>query len=119
MDDRTLTYWQLVTQHNELDRAEMDSKWRVLAAAHIVGQSDFKLHLHSHTAMLRLALQTRNWAEARGQLFRLLLVPIGHAVRRLPAGNPGRATVSAFKPMDVSPELRDLIEAARGAAIRP
>jgi hypothetical protein len=35
---------------------------------------------------------------------------------RLPLGNPGRATVSAFEPMPVRPELLALIEQARGGA---
>jgi hypothetical protein len=121
MDDKTIqiTYWRLIAQHKGLDLAEAESKWRLLAAAHIVGQSKFKLHLHSHAAMLRLALRTGNWREAQGQAFRLLLVPLGHAVRRLPAGNTGRATVSAFRPMTVSSELRNLIESAKAAAVKP
>jgi hypothetical protein len=40
--------------------------------------------------MLALAARERDVREAAGQLFRILLVPLG---------NPGRATVSAFAPM--------------------
>ena len=54
-------------------------------------------------------------AEAFGQLFRLALVPLGHLTGRLPAGNPGRATVSAFRPMPVRADLRALIAQARMA----
>lgn len=72
------------------------------------------LHLHSHLMMLRLAAAERDWPAA-GQVLRLLLVPLGNATGRLPLGNMGRATVSAFKPMPVAPALRRLIEEAREA----
>jgi hypothetical protein len=47
-----------------------------------------------------------------GQLMRLALVPIGHLVQQLPAGNSGRSNISAFKPMSVPPHLAHLIEQA-------
>ena len=49
--------------------------------------------------MLALAARERDVRGAAGQLFRILLVPLGHLSGRLPLGNPGRATVSAFAPM--------------------
>ena len=42
----------------------------------------------------------------------LALVPLGHALRRLPAGNVGRATVSAFRPMRPEERVRRLIAMA-------
>jgi len=63
--------------------------------------------------MLRLALSNRDWGEVAGQGFRLALVPLGHALGRLPAGNIGRSTVSAFQPMTLSPQTRRLIAQAR------
>ncbi|HYF41987.1 MAG TPA: DUF3703 domain-containing protein [Ramlibacter sp.] len=90
-----------------------EERWQWLAAAHIVGQFDFRLHLHSHAAMLGFALASGDWREASGQLLRLALVPIGHLTRRLPAGNTGRATVSAFRPMPLEAAMRQRIAAAR------
>ena len=81
-------------------------------AAHIVGQTQFGLHLRSHALMLQYAIQIRAWTEAVGQLLRLALVPVGHLVGRLPIGNSGRATVSAFQPMSVSPDLQRMIRNA-------
>lgn len=63
--------------------------------------------------MLRLSFRTRDWPEVAGQLVRLALVPLGHLSGRLPLGNPGRATVSAFKPLPVRPELAALIAQAQ------
>lgn len=87
--------------------------WLCLEAAHVVGQLHPKLHWQTHAHMLGLAWRTRDWSEAAGQVLRLALVPLGHLSGRLPLGNPGRATVSAFRPMPVRPELTALIDRAR------
>lgn len=91
-------------------------RWRWLTAAHIVGQNDFRLHCHVHGIMSGYAVRMRDWPEAGGQLFRLALVPLGHLMGKLPAGNIGRATVSAFQPMPLSPEMREIIAKARSKA---
>jgi hypothetical protein len=62
--------------------------------------------------MLALAWEASDAGEVAGQLLRLALVPLGHALGRLPAGNVGRATVNAFRPMEPPPEVRVLITAA-------
>ena len=90
-----------------------DVAWLYLEAAHVVGQLHFKAHLQTHIHMLRLAWRCRDWAETAGQLFRLALVPLGHLSGRLPLGNPGRSTVSAFQPLAVRPELVELIAQAQ------
>ncbi|MEX1168183.1 MAG: DUF3703 domain-containing protein [Hydrogenophaga sp.] len=84
--------------------------WLRLEAAHVVGQPHLKLHWQTHAHMLGLAWRTRDWPEGAGQMIRLALVPVGHLSGRLPLGNPGRATVNAFKPMPVRPELAVLID---------
>ncbi|MDP2018436.1 DUF3703 domain-containing protein [Hydrogenophaga sp.] len=90
-----------------------DQAWLYLEAAHVVGQLHVKPHLQTLAQMLRLSLRTRDWSEAVGQVMRLALVPLGHLSGRLPLGNPGRSTVSAFEPLPVRPELAELIARAR------
>lgn len=96
-----------------VDRASSrgPDRWKALEAAHVLGQERFWLHLCSHWYMLALAVREREVREAAGQLFRILLVPLGHLSGRLPLGNPGRATVSAFAPMPVSAELVEILSA--------
>lgn len=43
------------------------------------------------------------------------LVPFGHLLRRLPAGNVGRSTASAFRPMAPPPDVAVLVRWARQA----
>jgi Protein of unknown function (DUF3703) len=45
------------------------------------------------------------------------LVPLGHALHRLPQGNSGRANVSAFKPMKVTAKLQKLIDQAKAGEL--
>ncbi len=93
-----------------------ECRWRWLMAAHVVGQHHFPLHWHNHRAMLRFAFSTRDYPEIFGQLFRLSLVPVGHLLGKLPSGNIGRATVSAFKRMEPDQEIRKMITEAREKA---
>lgn len=105
------THTSLIEQAKVADSAEQ--AWLYLEAAHVVGQLHIQPHLQTHARMLALSVRTRDWPEAAGQMLRLLLVPMGHLSGRLPLGNPGRSTVSAFMPLPVRPELAELIDRAR------
>ncbi len=90
----------------------LEYRWDCLSAAHIAGQTRIRLHWRTHVAMFSQALAECDWGEAFGQMLRLLLVPMGHALNRLPMGNTGRSRISAFAPMPVSAHHRVLIEQA-------
>lgn len=81
--------------------------WRALERAHIVSQAALIPHARVHILMLGYGLEQRDPREAMGQIFRLILLPVGHALRRLPVGNTGRANVSAFAPMPLPEDLAD------------
>lgn len=80
-----------------------------LERAHVLGQLDFLPHLRVHWHMLRVGWERRDRREVVGQGVRIALVPVGHLLGRLPMGNTGGANVSAFKPMDIPPELQRLL----------
>lgn len=84
--------------------------WRHLERAHIVSQPLLLEHLRSHWLMFRLALRERDAAESAGQVLRLLLAFPGNLSGRLPAGNSGRAGVSALRPMPVSEDLKRFVQ---------
>jgi len=114
-EQRRQVFRQLMHGFKTASAAEAGERWAWLEAAHVVGQHDFALHWASHTAMLRFALRTWDLREAAGQVFRLVLVPLVHLVQRLPAGNPGRVTVSAFASRPVDERLGQLIRQASSA----
>jgi hypothetical protein len=83
--------------------------WKALERAHVLGQTRFGPHLRTHAFMLRVGFALRDWHEVRGQILRIALVPVGHLAGRLPRGNTGRSRVSAFAPMQIPPDVEQLL----------
>lgn len=97
-------------------RDDFPLAWHHLERAHILAQTRLAPHIVSHWRMLRLALIQRDRREAAGQILRLALAPIGNVTGRLPIGNTGRSTVSAFAPMDIPPDMRAILPRSDGRA---
>ena len=110
-DAEARSYDRLIARLAQTDDATQ--RWRLLMAAHVAGQHRLRLHWDSHVRMLGQARRERDLREMAGQLLRLALVPLGHALQRLPAGNVGRATVSAFAPMQPPADVAALLRWAR------
>lgn len=106
-----MTWW--IRPVTLLSRRINPRRWLLLEAAHVVGQTQLVPHGRVHALMLTTAYNGGDWSEAMGQAFRLALVPLGHLSGRLPLGNTGRSNVSAFKPMDITPEIHQVIEDAQ------
>ncbi len=92
-----------------LDAENIVLAWQHLERARIVAQPLLVQHLRSHRLKLRKVLHQRDMVEIAGQVIRFLLVSPGNATGRLPAGNSGRARVSAFRPMSVPADLERLV----------
>lgn len=105
-------YARLLSRFDALPATATCERWRLLEAAHVVGQTRFRPHLATHWLMLGQAWRTRDASEMAGQVLRLLLVPLGHLTGRLPIGNPGRSQVSAFRPMAVRADIAEAIAQA-------
>jgi hypothetical protein len=86
-------------------RGDIAAAWHALGRAHVISQGAFVPHGKIHFTMLGFAIEQRDPREIIGQFLRLLLVPLGHALHRLPVGNTGLANVSAFKPMPLPDDL--------------
>lgn len=91
-------------------RGDVPLAWHHLGRAHILAQTRLGAHCVSHCRMLTFAVRLRDWPEAAGQLLRLALAPLGNLTGRLPVGNTGRSTVSAFSAMDIPPDLRAILD---------
>lgn len=83
--------------------------WRHLERAHIVSQPYLGPHIANHMTMLRFAVELRDWREAAGQSVRLALAPLGALTDRIPVGNTGRSSMSAFQPMPIPEDLQQTI----------
>ena len=67
-----------------------------------------------HWLMLKLGVEIGDWREVRGQLSRILAAAIFSRIW-VPAGNTGRANVSAMKPMPIPDDLQESLDGHRSA----
>jgi hypothetical protein len=80
-----------------------------LARAHILSQRHTLEHIHVHWLMLRLGASVGSWREVIGQLSRIVAAAMFSRIW-VPAGNTGRANVSALRPMPIPGDLRSILE---------
>lgn len=80
-----------------------------LARAHILSQRFTWRHVHVHWRMLLLGLSVRDRREVFGQVPRIVAATLFSRIW-VPAGNTGRANVSAVQPMPIPDDLRALLE---------
>jgi hypothetical protein len=80
-----------------------------LERAHILSQRHRLRHMYVHWRMLKLGASVGAWGEVAGQLSRIVAASIFSRIW-IPAGNTGRANVSAMKPMPIPEDLRAILE---------
>ncbi len=80
-----------------------------LERAHILSQRMPILHAQSHWLMLRAGGQLRDLRKVLSRLPRIMAALLYSKIW-VPLGNSGRARVSAFAPMPISPELQRLLQ---------
>ncbi|WP_313316377.1 DUF3703 domain-containing protein [Stutzerimonas nitrititolerans] len=80
-----------------------------LERAHILSQRMPILHAQSHWLMLRADWQLRDFRKVLSQVPRIMAALL-FSKFWVPLGNSGRARVSAFAPMPISPELQRLLQ---------
>jgi hypothetical protein len=92
------------------DQRHAAAEWTHLERAHILSQPMARPHLITHQRMFSAAWRRRDRRELVGQLLRLLLAVPGTLSGRYPVGNTGGTDVSAFAPMPIPDDLRNLLE---------
>lgn len=100
---------------NELWRAQVALESRTfsmcfahLERAHVLSQRHTARHFYVHWRMLVAGLHQFDLREVAGQLPRMLASLLFSRIW-VPAGNTGRARVSAFRPMPIPDDLRRLM----------
>jgi hypothetical protein len=88
---------------------EIEVAFRHLERAHILSQRYTLEHVHVHWLMLRLGASVGAWREVFGQFLRIVAAAVFSRIW-VPAGNTGRANVSALKPMPIPGDLRSILE---------
>lgn len=92
----------------EIQAMDYQAAYCWLERAHILTQRMSLAHAKTHWIMLQVGLLTRDWREAAGQAPRIFAALLFSRVW-VPMGNTGRARVSAFATMSLSPDLQELL----------
>jgi hypothetical protein len=90
-------------------KGELQTSWRHLERAHILGQSYPVEHTQSHWQMLLFAFRIKNTKEILGQIPRLLVGGVKSFVGEIPVGNTGGANVPPLKPMEIPKDLKQIL----------
>ena len=101
---KELSDFKTAMQHNDLQTA-----WRHLERAHVIGQAYPFEHSYVHWKMLLFGIRIKDGKEIIGQLPRLLVGGVKSFVGKIPVGNTGGANVPPLKSMEIPDELKRII----------
>lgn len=86
-------------------QGELQTSWRHLERAHILGQAYPIEHSQAHWQMLLFAFKIKNTKEIIGQIPRLLVGGIKSFLGEIPLGNTGGANVPPLTAMEIPSDL--------------
>ncbi|MES2836485.1 MAG: DUF3703 domain-containing protein [Bacteroidota bacterium] len=101
---------ELLRSKETFNKGELQTSWRHLERAHILGQAYPIEHSKAHWHMLLFAFRIKNTKEIIGQIPRLLVGGIKSFVGEIPLGNTGGANVPPLKPMEIPSDLLLILE---------
>lgn len=102
---------ELLKSKETFKKGELQTSWRHLERAHILGQAFPIEHSQAHWQMLLFAFRIKNTKEILGQIPRLLVGGVKSFVGEIPLGNSGGANVPPLKPMEIPADLKDILSA--------
>lgn len=88
---------------------DLDSAFRHLERAHVLGQAITYEHTRVHFLMLKIGWKRRDFREIFGQIFRIIGASTKTPFGIYPLGNTGGASVSPFKRMPISADLQAIL----------
>ena len=93
-----------------LSNGDLEHAFRHFERAHVLGQNHVGPHVKSHWLMLKLELRRGRFADAFGQVIRIVLGALGSAIGIVPTGNTGGTDISMFKRLPIAAELQSIID---------
>ena len=107
---RRLAFEREIALARELIAAgDLESAFRHLERAHVIGQSHVGTHAKAHWLMFTLEMRRRRVAAVFGQSIRLVLGIVGSVIGVVPIGNTGGTDISMFKRLPIAPDLQEII----------
>lgn len=89
---------------------DLQTAWKHLENAHILGQRYPMEHNYVHWKMLLFGIRIKDRKEVLGQLPRLIFGGVKSFVGTVPIGNPGGANVPPMKSYPIHPDLQKIFD---------
>ena len=102
---------ELLKSKETFRKGELQTSWRHLERAHILGQAYPIEHSQAHWHMLLFAFRIKNTKEILSQIPRLLVGGVKSFVGEIPLCNSGGANVPPLKPMEIPSDLKEILSA--------
>lgn len=102
---------ELAQAKADLQYNNLQSCWRHLERAHIIGQQYPYTHSYVHWKMLLFGFRIKSLKEILGQIPRLFIGGIKSFVGHVPVGNTGGANVPPLKSMKIPVDIQEIIKA--------
>ena len=93
---------------HEYSNGNLNTAWKHLERAHILGQKYPYAHTYVHWKMLQFGIKIKSGKEIIGQIPRLIFGGVKSFVGKIPVGNPGGANVPPLKPFPIEIELQEI-----------
>ena len=98
-----------------IEKGDLETAFRHLERAHVLGQSVTREHTRVHWLMLRLGRLMHDRREVLGQTLRIIGASTKTPFGIYPTGNTGGSNVSPIKPMPVPDDLQQILNEANGS----
>ena len=103
---------ELQAYHQALGKGQLQTAWRHLERAHVIGQAYPLAHSLVHWKMLRFGIKIKSGKEVIGQVPRLLVGGVKSFVGNVPVGNTGGANIPPLKRLPIDPHITAIFEKA-------
>lgn len=103
---------ELREYQSEYAKGDLQSAWRHLERAHIIGQRYPFSHSLAHWEMLQFGFKIKSAKEVIGQIPRLVFGGVKSFVGKIPVGNPGGANVPPLKPFPIEQDIQVIFKKA-------
>lgn len=107
---RSAYEFELNSFHDLETKGELQSGWRHLERAHILGQPWAVEHTIVHWEMLKFGFRIKDSREIIGQIPRLLVGGVKSFVGKIPVGNTGGADVPPLQPMEIPEDIKAMMK---------
>ncbi len=103
---------ELLNYSEELEKGNLQSAWKYLERAHVLGQRYPYHHSLVHWKMLQFGFKIKSRKEVIGQIPRLIFGGVKSFVGTIPVGNPGGANVPPLKSFPIEQDLQGIFKNA-------